>query len=364
MTYDRTPMDQLDPGVTTTLALTAVARERQLTAAGERPFNFADELAEILAAVNARIGGTDELFAGQPVTGRTELITTLIAAGTERRPGPDRGIHEAVVFRAIVAATDLARQAVAYIDDEGRPLFPFADELTEALERVAASLGGPAELFAGQPITPNVTTFAALLGTELPDDLPKYRSEPVRVLLDVDDQFDGLGLQERYHWVLQGLSSTVLDEKLPDQYRNRATATYEAIRAEYSAQTAVYAENYIRTAPQVASELGLRAPIQVVVGHRDDPAAPAEDPLTIQVAWALAQATVVPATGRAPREHPGRRPGDLLSAGPSARSNAELRGTASLPASTQPVPKPGPGVVRRLPTAHPSNDHRTDGLQL
>lgn len=51
MTCDGTPMNELDPSVTTTLALVAVARERFLTAAGERPFHFADEVAEILAAV-------------------------------------------------------------------------------------------------------------------------------------------------------------------------------------------------------------------------------------------------------------------------------------------------------------------------
>ena len=233
MTYDGMPMNELDPSVTTSVALTAVARERRLTSAGESPFNFADELAEILAAVNARIGGTDELFAGQPSTRRTELITTLIADGTGRRPGPDRGLHEASVLRAIVAATDLARQAVAYIADDGRSPFPFADEVTDALSRVSASLGGPAELFAGQPVTPNVTTVAELLGMTLPEDLPAYRSEPVRVLLDVNDQFDGFGLQDHYHSVLQGLWSAVIDESLPDRYRRRAAATSEAIRAEY-----------------------------------------------------------------------------------------------------------------------------------
>ncbi|PZF86058.1 hypothetical protein [Jiangella anatolica] len=363
MTYDGAPMNDLDPSVTTTLALTAVARERRLTSAGERPFDFADELAEILAAVNARIGGTDELFVGRPTSDRTELITTLIAAGTARRPGPDRGTHEATVYRAIVAATDLARQSGAYIDDDGRSPFPFADELTDALSRVTASLGGPAELFAGQSATSNAKTVAELLGTTLPEDLPAYRSEPVRVLLDVNDQFEESGLQDHYHWVLQGLWSAVLDERLPDQYRLRATATYEAIRAGYSAQKSAYAETYIRTAPQVAEQLGLHAPIEVFVGHHDDPAAPAEDPLTREVTQALTQATIVPGTGRPPRERrPGRRPADLPGVAFRARTSVEPRSTPSQPAPTLPPPKPGLNV--RPATVHPSRDHRSDGLQL
>jgi hypothetical protein len=362
MTYDGLPMNELDPSVTTTLALTTVARERRLTSGGERPFDFADELAEILAAVNARIGGTDELFAGQPSTHRTELITALIADGTERRPGPDRGLHEVTVFQAIVATTNLARQAAAYIADDGRSPFPFADELTDALSRVSASLGGPAELFAGQPVTPNVTTLAELLGMTLPEDLPGHRSEPVHVLLDVNDQFDGFGLQDHYHRVLQGLSSAVMDERLPEHYRHRATATSEAIRAEYSAQKAAYIENYLRAAPQVAEQLGLRVPIQVVVGRHDDPEAPAQDPLSREVTQALTQATVVPATGQAPREHPGRRPAELPTTGFRPRINEEPLEGPSLPPSNR-LPSL-PGIDIRPPAGYRPRDRRADGFQL
>ncbi|SDU25624.1 hypothetical protein [Jiangella alkaliphila] len=360
MTHDDLPMN--DPHVATMVALTAVARERQLTDAGERPFDFADELAEILAAVNARVGGTDELFAGQPATERTELITSLIAAGTQRRPGPDRGIHEATVFRAIVAVTELARQAVAYIADDGRSPFPFADELTDALDSVATRIGGIEELFAGQPITPNMTTVAALLGSALPDTLPGHRSEPVRVLLDVDDQFDAFGLWDDYRWALQGLLIADPDENLPEEARRRAAAADQAIRADYTAQKAAYAENYISTAPQVARDLGLHVPIEVLLGPHYDPAAPAIDPLSEHVTWALTQATVVPATGQAPRDHPGRRPADLPGTRQPTGTGDHPGAKPSPPAPTQ--PRADSGTIPSPPTKCPSHDHRSHGLHL
>ncbi|SDU77021.1 hypothetical protein [Jiangella alkaliphila] len=350
-----------DPLVTTLVALSAVARERQLTDTGERPFDVADELAEILAAVNARVGGTDELFAGQPATKRTELITALIAAGTQRRPGPDRGLHEATVFRAIVAVTDLARQSVAYIADDGRSPFPFADELTDALDSVVTRIGGIAELFAGQPITPNTTTIAALLGSPLPNTLPTYRSEPVRVLLDVDDQFDNFGLLDHHERVVRGLWSAVVDESLPNESRQRATASYHALQADFTAEKAAYADNYINTVPQVAQDLDLHAPIEVVVRYRHDPGAPAVDPLTQQVTRALTQATIVPATGQAPRDHPGRRPADLPGIALLTGSGVHRRAEPSPTRRTQ--PRRDSGTALDPCTRRASHDHRPDGLQ-
>lgn len=208
-----------------------------------------------------------------------------------------------------------------------------------------------------------MTTIAALLGQQLPDTLPAFRTEPVRMLLDVDDAFDRFGLRDRYHRALQGLSPAIHDDKLPEQTRRRAVAAADAVDAAYSAQKAAYTENYLATAAQVATNLGLHAPLEVILGHRGDPEAPAADPLTEAMSSELIAATVVPATGQAPRDHPGRRPGDLIGAEfPTINPNRQ----GHEPSPLAPTRHAAPAEDARPPTPrpHPHDESRRDGPHL
>ncbi|PSL08171.1 hypothetical protein CLV30_101138 [Haloactinopolyspora alba] len=60
--------------------LTQLARDRYLTAAGERPFDFADDLATILGQLSTNVGDPAELFGGQDITTNVEHVAGLIGA--------------------------------------------------------------------------------------------------------------------------------------------------------------------------------------------------------------------------------------------------------------------------------------------
>ncbi|SDT37245.1 hypothetical protein [Jiangella sp. DSM 45060] len=335
------PYESLRPTEKVTLTLTELARERYLTDVGERPFSFADDLACILAAVNTRIGGTNVLFEGQRSDTRTALVTSLVAIGAGQRLGSDESRYDLVVDTMTELADDVRR----LIDDEGNAPFHFADELASALTDVARNLGGIEQLLAGQPVTLNTTAVAGLLGSTVPDPLPTHRSEPIKLLLDVNDQFDGFGLQDNYHYVLQGLQFS--GETIPDDLRQRVNDTIRAVQDEYAAQKADYARNFTHAAQEIAKQLGLRAPVEVTIGWTGDPDAARTDPLARRLFEVITQSTVVPATGLAPREHPGRTPADM----PGARAFRAYLTDPAPPAApprathTQMAPsRPVPGI--------------------
>lgn len=295
--------------------LTHLARDRYLTAGvGERPFDFADDVAAILTLVSTNVGGPSQLFEGQATTPNVERVRELISRGriaehTDMTPAsPGRGR----IDTAADTLTAVAREAITLVDDTGHSPYAFADDVADILTRVTDNLGGISELFAGQDVTSNVDHVAQLIGTDLPDQLPTHRSEPIQIPLYIDSQFDTFGLRDQLLGELVEVNLVERDTRLSVEERNEATNVMQAMRDQYTADKTAYIGNYTTVAKTMADAYGLRAPVEVVAIHDDlDHDERDIDPLTSQLHRELAQATQVPPSGKAPKEHPGQSPADI-----------------------------------------------------
>ncbi len=307
--------------------LTQLARDRYLTDVGERPFDFADDLATILERVSTNVGGPAELFAGQEITANVTMVLALLPDGatTQRSPSP----HQARIDAAMDTFTTLARDAAAVVDLNGNSPDAFADDLAEIVSRVSDNLGGPAQLFAGQDITPNVEHVAGLIGADLPSSLPAYRSEPIQVPLYIDSQFETFLLRDKLLSELVEVNLLERDPRLSVEERNEVTKVMQAMRDQYTADKTAYIHSYTAAAETLADQHGLQAPVEVVIIHDDiDHEERDREPLASQLHRQLVQVTPVPSSGKAPKEHPGKSPAAVA---PSWHSRIADHPTSSAP---------------------------------
>lgn len=117
------------------------------------------------------------------------------------------------IGKAITALTEAARTTLTV--DAGSPnkhSYPvdFGSILCDVLTAVAANVGGVERLLSGRPRSGGayyVREIVLNTAGESAEELLRWRTEPLRLYLDVLGQFADLGLLERYHAAADGAAS-------------------------------------------------------------------------------------------------------------------------------------------------------------
>src|SRR6478736_5487879 len=121
------------------------------------------------------------------------------------------------IAQAIAALTEAARGTRilgAGTDNEQEIPADFGEIACHVLTAVAANLGGVEELLAGRPGSweaDYVRQIVLSTAGDDPDELLRYRTEPVRIGLDIEDAFQELGLDPLYEDEQQTIIMSIRD---------------------------------------------------------------------------------------------------------------------------------------------------------
>ncbi|MEU5844611.1 hypothetical protein [Rhodococcus sp. NPDC047139] len=186
------------------------------------------------------------------------------AADSAAQPQPFRaGVDPQVRDQVIAALTALARS----VREDGSAI-DFADELARILASVTANVGSVEKLLIGRPGSWEAGLVAQLVnGTVMEEDLPRWRTVPVRVVLDLDDYWYYAGLEQVYDEDIDALER-LRSEDVGDPARDQSLVDeIDAIDELVDQDRRSYIEAWTGHAREAALELGIEVPITVVVGE-------------------------------------------------------------------------------------------------
>ncbi|MEZ5157456.1 MAG: hypothetical protein R2687_01360 [Candidatus Nanopelagicales bacterium] len=193
-----------------------------------------------------------------------------------------------------------ALTALALSTREDGSAIDFADELAGILASVTANVGSVERLLIGRTGSWESDLVAQLVnGTVMEEDLPRRRTAPVRVLLDVDQYWYNSGLEDVYIEDVDAIEQ-LLNHHADDREREQAPVDELDTIAELDDDDrTAHIAAWTRHAQEAARELGVEAPITVVVAE-DTRAYTDIDPLADrieQLAHARTPHPVVPELG-------------------------------------------------------------------
>lgn len=113
---------------------------------------------------------------------------------------PERD-HIADAIAALTAAARGTRTIGAGTPNEHDEPVDFGEIACHVIAAVAANLGGAEDLLAGRPGSweaSHVRDIVSSTAGDDPEDLLRYRTDPIRVVVDIDTIFDDLGLRALY----------------------------------------------------------------------------------------------------------------------------------------------------------------------
>lgn len=193
-------------------------------------------------------------------TKESRMNTTPTSPQPVPRPSTD-GIDPHSRSAAITALTAIARST----HPGGAPV-DFADALADIVTTVAANVGSLEQLLAGRPGSWEADHVARLVdGTAPEDELPSRRTDPVEVLLNIDD-----------YWLASGLDDVYTDDR-DEIDRDRTghadgSSEDEALDDEVVAiddleeqDRAAYIAAWTDQAHIAAAELGVTTPVTITV---------------------------------------------------------------------------------------------------
>ncbi|GAA4289078.1 hypothetical protein [Georgenia daeguensis] len=223
-------------------------------------------------------------------------MTTAPDAEATTEPDP--------IAQAITALTAAARQTrVRGAGTESESVEPvdFAEIACHVITTVAANVGGVETLLAGRPGSWEADYVRQIVASTAPEDeLWRWRTEPVRLHLDVAGTFDDFGLYELAEEELRAAAARTVGESVSDAELERAESLLEAIDRLREQDMNAYAQAYAATVRQVLTERGIEVDVEVI--RTPDFQAPAEpwDALTDELHAIARERTPLPATGQAP----------------------------------------------------------------
>jgi len=241
----------------------------------------------------------------------------------DRTASDTREQYEALRSEAIRVLSKAAQMSRS--DD--RPT-DFADFLAQVVTAVAANVGGVEALLAGRPGSWEADHVRQIVaGTAPEDEVWRWRTEPVRLHLDVAGTFDDFGLDDMALEELHAAAKRTLDESLTDAEHERAHRLVEAIGRLREQDMNAYAQAYAATARQALTERGIEIDVEVI--RTPDYETPSEpwDALSDELHEIARERTPLPVTGQAPDWSTGT-PADAVRATGrtyTARAEEEMR---------------------------------------
>jgi hypothetical protein len=228
---------------------------------------------------------------------------------------------------AAAALTVAARQTrPLWLFDTVLPV-DFADLLARVVTTVAANAGDVDALLAGRPDSWQAACVRQLVEGTARGQLLRWRTEPLRLELDVDDIFAGLGLLDLYQ---QGIDEATQLATTRD-LAGRAWTLTGAIDELMDRDRAGYLAAYTATVRELAAARGARVPVEVVPVDRAD--TPWWDLLAGELHQAAIRRTPLPMTGMPPDWTAGNPADALRAAGLTYTARARLTLAAQATAS-------------------------------
>lgn len=174
----------------------------------------------------------------------------------------------------------------------------FADLAAHVLTSVAANLGGAESLLAGRPGSWEADVLRQLInGTAPEDEIHRYRTEPVRITVFPEGDFQDLGLADLFgHDLDQAIEEQARDD-LSEEQETAADRLVEAIERLWERDLAAYAAAYLEAARAFLEQRGIRAGVEA---QADPAGGAARDPLIEELHQHALKTTPLPMTGKAP----------------------------------------------------------------
>ncbi|CAM5540228.1 hypothetical protein [Leifsonia shinshuensis] len=219
------------------------------------------------------------------------------------------------VADAIAALTAAARQTRvrgAGTDQATVEPVDFGEIACHVITRVAANLGGVDALLAGRPGSweaDYVRQIVQSTAGDDPDELLRWRTEPVRLPFDVEDEFYDFGLGDLYDQDRDSAADATFVEGLSDDQAAAAESIVDAIEALWEQDKVAYTAAYLAAARRYLTDRG--ATVDVELAAPIAGAAATWDDLTDQMQQYARSHTPLPATGAIPDYSDGT-PADAL----------------------------------------------------
>jgi hypothetical protein len=177
----------------------------------------------------------------------------------------------------------------------------FAEMACRVLTSVAANLGGVETLLAGRPGSWEADSVRQIVTSTAPEDeLWRWRTEPLRLHLDVAGTFDDFGLYQLADQEYEAAVNRVDDDRLTEAEREQAEWVADTIEQLRDQDLDAYAQVYAAAVRQVLTERGIDVDVEVI---RDPDFRPIElpwDPFVDELHAAARVRAPLPATGQAP----------------------------------------------------------------
>ncbi len=175
--------------------------------------------------------------------------------------------HDTAHNRAVAALTELAQRT----GDDGW-ILDFAGELSIIVTKVAANIGSAETLLSGRPGSWEADLVRRLVdGTAPEDDILAYRTEPIHLILDIDDRWYDLGMEGLYQDDIDQIDALQSELDPDSDDADRLSVEMTAIEDLYEADRAAYIAAWTDTARKVAAEMGATVPVEVTVSNQREP---------------------------------------------------------------------------------------------
>lgn len=185
----------------------------------------------------------------------------------------------------------------------------FADLAAHVLTSVAANLGGVEALLAGRPGSWEADLLRQLIsGTTTEDEIHRYRTEPVRIIVFPEGDFHDLGLADLFDHDLDQAMDEQSRDDLSEEQAEAADRLVSVLDQLWERDLAAYAAAYLETARAYLQQRGITVGVEAV----PEPDGGASwDALIEELHEHALKTTPLPMTGEAPDWSDGK-PADAL----------------------------------------------------
>ena len=188
-----------------------------------------------------------------------------------------------------------------------------AEIIVHVITAVAANLGGVDQLIAGRPGSWEAGLVERLVLSNIADDndLLRYRTDPIRLHLDVGEEFSDFGLTTMMWTEQDEAGKPLLDDNATEEEQDRAQELVDAIEALYEADEDAYAASYAEAVRRELASRGIDLPLELIRTESYDSSLDT-DPISQALHEHAHLTTPLPATGQAPDFDGGHTPADAV----------------------------------------------------
>lgn len=224
-------------------------------------------------------------------------MSAIDPADTPAQPDT-RPDYTAQAIAALTSAARTTRTIGGGTETEHTEPAGFGEIACRVITSVAANLGGGDTLLAGRPGSWEADYVRQIVHSTTPEEeLLAWRTEPVRLHLDVEGVFYDFGLEQLWDEELGQAIKHEQDDSLTEEQVARADAIAASIDRLWKQNQAAYREAYLASIRHELTRRGLTVEVEAI----DEPAGTLTwEPFTDELHELARKNTPLPMTGEAP----------------------------------------------------------------